>query len=289
MALQTLREKWKAFSAWQERPYTVAPMSTEHHACSTCATEFEGNFCPRCGQSAKVGSRMTLWKTLLLFIDVWGVGNRSMFRTLRDLLARPGFLIADYITGRRSAYFPPFKLLFLLTTLSLLVGHGLNLKQYDYEVHDEFNSSVLTEDSIDVTETEIFQSIADAVNATSKFQQAYPALFQIFLLLYTSVFFFMFFKKSRKVGKLHFHEFFIGMVYITDMTTIYSILLMFLGLPPGMQIYTSLLYIVPLKQLSGYGWFRTVGLYCASVATAFLTFAILLILYFTFLFAFLTP
>ena len=55
-----------------------------------------------------------------------------MFRTLRDLLLRPGYMIRDYISGMQMAYFPPFKLLFLLTALWTLVQSGVNLKGTNY-------------------------------------------------------------------------------------------------------------------------------------------------------------
>ena len=102
-------------------------MSGEQHTCSTCGTVFVGNYCPRCGQSAKIG-RYSFRKAFLLFIDVWGLGNRGMFHTLRDLLLRPGYMIRDYLSGMQMAYFPPFKMFFLLSTLSILVSSGLNIK-----------------------------------------------------------------------------------------------------------------------------------------------------------------
>ncbi len=47
---------------------------------------------PPCGQSARIG-RYSFRKAALLFLDVWGLGNRGLFRTLRDLLLRPGYMI----------------------------------------------------------------------------------------------------------------------------------------------------------------------------------------------------
>ena len=51
----------------------------------------------------------------LNFLDVWGLGNRGMFRTIRDLVLRPGYMIRDYLKGMQMAYFPPFNMFFLLT------------------------------------------------------------------------------------------------------------------------------------------------------------------------------
>ena len=130
-ALQIITNKqeravWlRAFRIWQRKPHEVAPLSTESHVCCSCGTTFTGNYCPRCGQSAKIG-RFSFKKAFLLFLDVWGLGNRSMFRSLRDLILRPGYMIRDYISGKQSAYFPPFKMFFLLAALSLLVEHGFS-------------------------------------------------------------------------------------------------------------------------------------------------------------------
>ena len=48
--------------------------------------------------------RFSFKKALLLFLDVWGIGNRSMFRSLRDLMFRPGYMIRGYLRGMQSAY-----------------------------------------------------------------------------------------------------------------------------------------------------------------------------------------
>ena len=125
--MSDLVEKWKAFCEWQRRPSRIPQMAEVHHRCCTCGQEYQGNYCPCCGQSARIG-RYSFKNALLLFLDVWGMGNRGMFRTLRDLILRPGYLIRDYISGMQMAYFPPFKLLFLLTALTLVVQSGINLK-----------------------------------------------------------------------------------------------------------------------------------------------------------------
>lgn len=97
------RAVWlRAFRIWQRRPYEVAPLSEESHECSSCKTLFTGNYCPRCGQPSEVG-RFSFKKALLLFLDVWGIGNRSMFRSLRDLMFRPDYMIRDYLRGMQSA------------------------------------------------------------------------------------------------------------------------------------------------------------------------------------------
>lgn len=113
----------RAFHLWQIRPHEVAPLADTQCKCACCGTEFVGNFCPRCGQSASV-NRFSLKQAIDLFLDVWDVNNRSVFRTMRDMLLRPGYMIRDYLNGMQAGYFSPFKMFFLLATLSLLVEHG---------------------------------------------------------------------------------------------------------------------------------------------------------------------
>ena len=113
----------RAFHLWQIRPYEVSPLAETECKCACCGTEYVGNYCPRCGQSASV-NRFSLKQALSLFLDVWDVNNRSVFRSIRDMLLRPGYMIRDYLNGMQAAYFSPFKMFFLLATLSLLVENG---------------------------------------------------------------------------------------------------------------------------------------------------------------------
>ena len=50
-----LKEKYRVFKEWQQRPYQVAPLTQEEHTCATCGTSYQGNYCPRCGQSSRIG------------------------------------------------------------------------------------------------------------------------------------------------------------------------------------------------------------------------------------------
>ena len=158
------RVAWlRAFRMWQRRPYEVAPLKNEHHVCSSCKTEFTGNYCPRCGQAAEVG-RFSFKKTLMLFLDVWAIGNRSMLRSLRDLMLRPGYMIRDYLSGMRSAYFPPFKMFFLLAAFSLIVEYGFDLGLSD----DKKTTTAVPADSLKESTTKAEQTTAVPADSLKK-------------------------------------------------------------------------------------------------------------------------
>ena len=261
--MTNLVEKWKAFREWQQRPSHIPQMTEQHHRCSTCGQEFQGNYCPCCGQSARIG-RYSFKNALLLFLDVWGMGNRGMFRTLRDLILRPGYMIRDYISGMQMAYFPPFKLLFLLTALLLIVDSGVNLKGVNYlaSYHEQ---TVNTDKSIakkdkkkEITSAERWNTITDLyIVKIREFRESSPAFFWLSLLFVFSLPIYIFFWKSPNIPDLRFSELLIALVYIWGMQNIYEIVFTFLGVYGDIDDVVWLLCIIPLKQLSGFKWWRT--------------------------------
>ena len=259
-----LVEKWKAFCEWQRRPSHIPQMVEEHHRCGTCGQEFQGNYCPCCGQSAKIG-RYSFKNALLLFLDVWGMGNRGMFRTLRDLILRPGYLIRDYISGMQMAYFPPFKLLFLLTALLLIVDSGVNLKGEDYlaNYHEKTvktgNSFAKKDKQKETTRDKRWDRVSDwYIVKVREFKEDKPAFFWLLLLFVLSLPLYLFFRKSPNIPDLRYSELLIALVYIWGMHDIYEIVLTFFCVyDDTVSEVVLLLFIIPLKQLSGFKWWRT--------------------------------
>ena len=54
-------------------------------------------------------------------MDIWGLGSRSLLNSILQLLLRPGYLIGDYISGKRQVCFPPVKMLFILTVIYAII------------------------------------------------------------------------------------------------------------------------------------------------------------------------
>ena len=120
--------------------YRPTPKSIDQNErdCINCGHHYSGRICPQCGQ-AGTWTHYT-WKQIILnFLDIWGMGNRPMFRTLGELFWRPGYMIRDYLNGHRQFYFPPFKLVAVLVVLLLFVGwltgtHALSPVGIAYEI-----------------------------------------------------------------------------------------------------------------------------------------------------------
>ncbi len=289
------KEKYRQFKKWQHQPHEVAPLSEEMHECATCGTHFEGNYCPRCGQSAQIG-RYSFKKAFLLFLDVWGVGNRGMFRSIRDLLLRPGYMIRDYLRGMQMAYFPPFKMLFLLCTLSILVNSGMNIQGVNRFKQQEENFSVTvhldnpkeeTDKTLTKAEVEKQQKKKEFMNKLDSgelFIKGYQwfnknlSLMYLACLLLFSVPLYMMFRHSPAIPDLRFSECFVAMIYITNMLLIYSIIFSLLWPNDTADSIFALLIlplvIIPIKQFSGYSYWSTIW----RTIVAFIPFAVIIIM-----------
>ena len=266
------RAVWlRAFHIWQRRPHELAPLSEESRTCSSCGTVYQGNFCPRCGQSARVG-RFSFKKAALLFLDVWGVGNRSMFRSIRDLMLRPGFMIRDYLSGMQSAYFPPFKMFFLLAAFSLVVEHGFNFGLDVNDVQDEApkteqtameNTKIARHDLTvhpgDKEEDIKWKAVGNAslrfVKVMDALREKNPAVFSLLSLVLFSVPLFFFLRSSPTIPDLRYSEFIVALVYTSNMYSIYSIAGNLLD-SSILKIIAVLMIFVALKQFSGFSKLR---------------------------------
>lgn len=105
--------------------------SHEHHHCNNCGGDFIGNFCPTCGQKWNVDN--ITWHNLQQDImDYKGINTLSPIFTLWQLMLRPGYLIGDYIRGKRQLCYSPLKLLVLVGAVAVLVD-----KYFKFDLHDD--------------------------------------------------------------------------------------------------------------------------------------------------------
>jgi hypothetical protein len=89
--------------------------------CANCGEVLTGQHCAHCGQHARVRV-LSLWGLLR---DVTGDllnWDARLWRTLRPLALRPGFLTREYLVGRRLAYTPPFRMYLILSLLVFVLA-----------------------------------------------------------------------------------------------------------------------------------------------------------------------
>ena len=128
-----LKEKYRHFKQWQEKPFEYKLNSDEIHRCNNCGNDFKGNYCPICSQKAELGR--IGWRSVQQGImDIWGLGTRSLLYSIWQLLWRPGHIIGDYIDGKRQVSFPPVKMLFIVAVIYTMVVYWLIPQLFGIEV-----------------------------------------------------------------------------------------------------------------------------------------------------------
>lgn len=115
-----IREWWRRLDERQQQPTMQTVLTYEQHTCANCGTAFVGRFCPQCGLRAN-RERMTAKNVLSGFLDIWGMGSQPMLRSIKELFWRPGYMMRDYLSGHQPLYFPPFKMLVIMTLFFALV------------------------------------------------------------------------------------------------------------------------------------------------------------------------
>ena len=308
----SIKEKIRQFREWQQRPYQPKPMIDEEHECANCHDHYKGNYCPRCGQSEKLG-RYSFKVAMVNFFDAVGLGDRGMFRTMLNLILRPSYLIRDYVGGMQASYFSPFKLYILLAAISVFVTHGVNIKGITFgekktaktETTAKADSvSVMKEDTAVLASTveqeqkqqllELDLQDSDAKNFITKeqqeelstrisnfydtldsFEEKFPSIVALLFVLFISGCLYQFFRHSPNTPNLRYSEFFIALLYSVNMYSIYNIVFNFFCLSTLASL-SYLLVLAPIKKFSGYSWWRTI----LKFIVAFLfTFFIIIFIY----------
>ena len=114
-----LKELFQRFHAWQLDPN---PLKTtfESRVCNGCGTAYQGDYCPVCGQSHDTGR--VNWSTLK--DDVLSIGGleerTSTVSFLLQLFGRPGYMISDYVNGRRYVCAEPISMLAVIAIAAAL-------------------------------------------------------------------------------------------------------------------------------------------------------------------------
>ena len=88
--------------------------------CLNCGTEFEGKYCPECGQKADT-SRFTMKFISQNLLTAILSNDGGVWLTLKSLFTRPSAMVVDILNGKRKRYFSPFPMLFFALTVYILL------------------------------------------------------------------------------------------------------------------------------------------------------------------------
>ena len=119
--------------------------------CLNCGTEFQGKFCPECGQRADT-SRFTIKFIFENLLKAILSNDGGVWITLKSLFTHPGQMMVDIINGKRKSYFSPFPMLFLTLSLYVVIFTftGSNKNDYD-EIFPNDDKEIVKDNKTDST------------------------------------------------------------------------------------------------------------------------------------------
>ena len=157
--------------------------------CLNCGTEFQGNFCPECGQSAETGpfTMKFIYENLLAaFISKDG----GIWFTLKNLFTRPGEMIVEILKGKRRRYFSPFPMLFCALTVYILLytftGSRGDIQEIEKELL-EMEKEDEAEPTADISITDIHENEKTISIRKSKIYKIVDMGFKFYYTHYTAV------------------------------------------------------------------------------------------------------
>ena len=230
-----IKSAYHRFQSWQKCPVHFENKNTHTTTCACCGTVFSDNYCPRCGQKATT-QRITWESVRQGIMMLWGFDARSFPLTLVQLLLRPGYLISDYLAGKRQVAFPPVKGLFIFAVFYLILK---NLWQTYFGYQPVYSAES-----------------DDFINRFLAWSDNNPAWGELvtgaFLLLPT----WLFFRFSPRHSRHTLPEGFFLQVFMSTISLMLSALTI-MGPSTFDTFAIPTYYLIAYKQLFGYGWWGT--------------------------------
>lgn len=94
----------------------------EDKTCLNCRQVVEKRYCPNCGQE-NTDSRKTFHHLFVHFFEDLTHYENAFWKTIRNLLFRPGSLTQEYLSGKRMSYLAPVRLyIFISFVTFFLIG-----------------------------------------------------------------------------------------------------------------------------------------------------------------------
>lgn len=94
--------------------------------CKNCGNEFEGKFCNQCGQK-KIEGRITFKEAIHNFFHAFTHVDSGIFYLIKELSYRPGFVVKEYLDGRRNKYYNPLQFLVITVAISTFLAVNFTL------------------------------------------------------------------------------------------------------------------------------------------------------------------
>ena len=205
------------------------------------------------------------------------MGSKVFLRSARDLILRPGYMIADFIKGHRQSYFPPFRMLFITVAIAIFIDILLPQwqkapepfsfqKGFDAEeiwsVEEGFSKEEIQQT---VEQRKSFASILHKLDIVTEWFNNHLAILLLLRSSLTAFFLTLIFKQTPRLGRTSFLINFYALVYIITQMLLVGMILSLLTFPFRYHQVGNLpmrlsvpIAIINYKQLYGFKWWTTI-------------------------------
>ena len=174
--------KIKLYYRWlrikQVNGFQTKSPNKEETVCKNCGETYTGNYCNRCGQD-KNTARLRFSNILQNALNGFSSMDRGFGLTLLELIFRPGYLIYDYLKGKRIRYFRPFQMLFILSAVYILWAQfidptAIKTNKETKDKIEEVNDSISNEQYNDKTEAKFVEIQNNQLADSTSLNKHYP-------------------------------------------------------------------------------------------------------------------
>lgn len=245
----SLKQIWTRFVTWhtrvQERQReghklsNTDPFECEERECLNCGYRFRGHNCPNCGQDADTKRFTMKSATNDLFITLIG-GDSVFLKTCGNLLYRPGYMIHDFLCGKRTRYFHPVEMLLCLVTIYALVTFCVDDETFNF--FSDVANRTATDDS----------PFAQAAMTLQNFLSNTVAFSLLFAFINVLPYKLLFKRRTitcpdGESRRLNTAEHFVTLIYLSCMNIIVSLFLLVIQMIPNTESFmTKLEFFLPI-------------------------------------------
>lgn len=142
-SINTIESYIRLFHFKQIRGHSTHSIGQEVITCLNCNNTYTGNYCNRCGQGKEV-TRLSFRHGLKNIVGGLSHMEHGFWGTLMELLYRPGYMINDFIKGKRVHHLGPFHALFLLAAIYILLVKFVDPNALAHEDANENQTEQIT-------------------------------------------------------------------------------------------------------------------------------------------------
>ena len=88
--------------------------------CLNCNYVVESRYCPNCGQE-NTNTRKTFYHLFVHFFEDLTHYENSFWKTIKNLLFKPGSLTKEYLSGKRLSYLAPVRLYIFISFVTFFI------------------------------------------------------------------------------------------------------------------------------------------------------------------------